>query len=208
MTFQEFLPIAKDVASVLSGLSAVVALVGVFVAWRGLKSWRRQLTGRTEYELARRLCRAVYQVRDEIRAVRNPVVFPGEAMLARQEAGIEGGTPLIVGEDIVAVYDSRWRQLVMATSNLEVESLEAEVLWGKDVIARLKPLKDCVAKLRTNLNRYIDAILDSHTSRLKSEIEEIKEIIHWHEPAEDRFTGEITDAIRNFEEFIRTYLKP
>jgi hypothetical protein len=130
-------------------------------------------------------------------------------MLARREAGIEDDTPHMIGEDIVAVYDSRWKQLVMATSNLEVESLEAEVLWGKDVIARLKPLRDCVAKLRTNLNRYIDARLDSRTWRLKSkEIEETEEIIHRYEPTEDKFSGEIDDAIRNFEEFIRTYLKP
>jgi hypothetical protein len=209
MTFTEILPIAKDVASVLSGLAAVAAFIGAFVAWRGLKSWRRQLTGRTEYELARRLCRAVYQVRQEIRIVRNPVIFPWEAMLARQEAGIEDGTPFMVGnKDIVAVYDSRWRQLVIAISNLEVESLEAEVLWGKDVIVRLKPLRDCVTKLRINLNRYIDARLDSRTWRLKlKEIEETKEIIHWHEPTEDKFSGEIADAIRNFEEFIRIYLK-
>jgi len=212
MIFPEILPIAKDIASVLSGLAAVAAFVGAFVAWRGLKSWRHQLTGRTEYELARRLCRAVYQVREEIRFVRNPAIIPSEATLARQEAGIEDETRFIGhNKDIVAVYDRRWRQLASAMSNLELESLEAEVLWGKDVIVRLKPLKDCVTKLRINLNRYIRARLDPTTwRRTPKEFEENEAIIYWisDEGSEDKFSGEIADAVRYFEEFIRTYLKP
>jgi len=43
------------------------------VAALGLQAWRTQLKDKTEYELARRVLRAVYQVRDSRQAVRNRV---------------------------------------------------------------------------------------------------------------------------------------
>jgi hypothetical protein len=69
----------KDVAT------AGAAIVAAVVAVLGLRAWRRQLRGQTQYELARRLLRAVYRVRDEIQGVRNPVIMASEFETARHE---------------------------------------------------------------------------------------------------------------------------
>ena len=38
--------------------------IGVFVPWQGLKTWRRQIHGQLNVELARQIARRVYLVRD------------------------------------------------------------------------------------------------------------------------------------------------
>ena len=91
----DFISIAKDITTGLA------ALIGAGVAIVGLRAWQHQLKGKTEYELARRLLRAVYRVRDEIHNVRNPAIMPGEFAVAIEEAGIESDDPskdLFTGE--------------------------------------------------------------------------------------------------------------
>lgn len=75
MSLQEWqgrISLIKDIVTIL------VALVGGGVAIYGLISWKRQLKGKTEYELARRVLRAVYRLRDAIRGIRNPLQSTGE----------------------------------------------------------------------------------------------------------------------------------
>jgi hypothetical protein len=47
-----------------SSIAAVVALLG-------LRTWKKQLKGRTDYELARRLLKSAYAVRDALQIVRH-----------------------------------------------------------------------------------------------------------------------------------------
>lgn len=217
MTITEKLSVAKDIASILSGLSglaAVAALIGATAAWRSLKSWRQQLTGRTQYELARRLLRCVYKVRDEIRSVRNPAIFPGEFVEASTEAGIEhdSSKPGFSHEQTRAVYHRRWRRLVDAISDFDVELLEAEVLWGQEITEQMLPLRQCINKLGININRLLDsgdpnihrrrALSRKHQEEMSAVIYEVST-----NPAEDEFTAEVNAAIDPIEKFIRPYLK-
>ena len=39
----------------------IAAIIGVVVAFVGLRTWRKQLKGNTEYELARRFLHSVYR---------------------------------------------------------------------------------------------------------------------------------------------------
>lgn len=215
MPWQQIISNTKDIASILSGAAAVAAFIAAFVAWKGLKSWRDQLTGRTEYELARRILRAVYQLRDAIQAVCNPAIFPSEFLQARDESGIQpdDSIPGTNAEDIQAVYNQRWKLITAAISDLGVESLEAEVLWGQEVVQHLKPLRhQCVSKLRMHLEHYISMRNDNPYQQPNLSAEEYQEthnIIYMtsNDPSKDAFTGEITQAVQSFENFIRSYLK-
>ncbi|OQY20711.1 MAG: hypothetical protein B6I35_10155, partial [Anaerolineaceae bacterium 4572_32.2] len=80
---QEYITLAKDVVTILA------ALVAATVAIMGLRTWRKQLRGKTEYELARRLLRSVYRVRDAIRIVRNPFISSAETVQSMREAESE-----------------------------------------------------------------------------------------------------------------------
>lgn len=62
---------------------------GAVIAGLGLKTWRRQLRGHTEYDLVRRLLRAAYSVRDQVASVRSPFIWEGEMKAALSEAGMD-----------------------------------------------------------------------------------------------------------------------
>ena len=83
MGVPEIVSLIKDISSIISGTILIV------IAIMGLQTWKRQLKGNTEYELARRFLSAVYKIRDAISYIRNPFVSAGEIASALQEANIE-----------------------------------------------------------------------------------------------------------------------
>lgn len=64
--------ILKDLA--LAGAAVVTAWVAVL----GLRKWREELRGKTDFEVARALARATYKVRDDLAACRMPLIRSSE----------------------------------------------------------------------------------------------------------------------------------
>lgn len=173
---RDYVALAKDI---VTGLSAVTAAT---VAVIGLKTWARQLRGKTEYDLARRLLTQIYRVRQRIQALRHPFVSSGETIQALQGVGadIEEFDPLDTGDQARAqraVYQRRWERLQEPLAELRVEAIEAKVLWGDVVDKRLQPLYDCVSDLFAAINSYLRR-LDStdRAQRSSRDLERLKEV--------------------------------
>lgn len=137
-TVQAWINVVKDMST------GGAACIGVYVAYRGLESWRRQLRGNTEYDLAKRALTHVYQLRDAFEHVRFP-------LMSYQEMPIDPAKP---GEDLsreerefrgfARAYEERWNKVVEASVRLEATLFEVEVLWGqsaKDAFTRLFELR-------------------------------------------------------------------
>ena len=204
--FVKFFQIMKDV------ILTFAAVVGALVAFFGLKTWQKQLKGRTEYELARRLLRAVYKVRDSVHMVRNPWIPEREVYESLKETGIEAERKNIDSRFISesAVYDTRWKKVTEALSDLKVETTEAEVLWGREINEQIKPLHDCVNKLALNIHLYLTQVKEGDGSGLdKKDKEEIFDTIYRLAdiPEKDPFAGKLQDAITQIELFVKPYLK-
>lgn len=137
----------QDLASIITALAAVAGLI---LAVMGFSTWRDQLRGRTDYELARRYLRAAYKVRDSIRFVRNPFITVEESNAALKEADLQNNNSDHKSTDRDtqrAVYAWRWKEVKEAVSDLKVELLEAEVSWGKEAIDTQKDLHACMIKI-------------------------------------------------------------
>ena len=65
----------KDIADVVQGLGVTAASAA---AVYGVVSWRRELKGRKEYELAEEALALFYEARDKIEAIRSPLSYEGE----------------------------------------------------------------------------------------------------------------------------------
>ena len=116
--FVKYFPIIKDT------LITFVAVGGFFIALFGLKTWRKELKGKAEYDLARRILKAVYKIRNSIRNVRNPTMSGAEipkSKEATKEAEIRG---------FIQAYQQRSVSLYEALADLDVAVLEAEELSG------------------------------------------------------------------------------
>ena len=144
---QPYLTALKDF---LTSLSLVVAGV---VAIAGLRTWRRQLKGTTEYELARRVVKAAYRLRDAIDKLRSPLITAAETASALKETGIEitAKDPNPHAAQSYAVYQVRWKPIADAFHDLELEALEAEALWGRTV-------RDTIMDLRRSVNKLFSAL--------------------------------------------------
>ncbi|MGD0653640.1 MAG: hypothetical protein ABSA16_04795 [Thermoguttaceae bacterium] len=65
LTIPEYITLAKDI------ILAISALAAAFIAWRGLATWRKELKGKSEYEIAKQVLKAVYKVREAFKIARN-----------------------------------------------------------------------------------------------------------------------------------------
>ena len=185
-----YYPLVKDIIYLL------IALGGVIVACMGLSTWRRQLKGNVEYETARRLYKAVLKVRDAMSYVRNPWIPLSEMESASAKH------PEADKTTNRAVYHVRWEKITEAMSELQSEELESEVLWGQEIVEKLKPLKLCVVELNNYVSQFLNPSL--RTSNYSSDM------IYEFEDAtgkKDKFTEEINAAVGAVGNFLKPKYK-
>src|SRR5690554_6636426 len=83
--------LTKDVVSIVGTIGALG--IGVL----GLYTWRRQLRGTSEYEIAKKAILGTYEVQQALQSVRNPMLY-----LSREE--VEAGRRL---EEEQRIYSDR-----------------------------------------------------------------------------------------------------
>lgn len=196
--------VAKDAAT---GLAAIGA---VWIGALGLRTWSAQLKGKTEYDLARRILRAVYEVRVRIGYVRNPFMSAGEIATAFEAAGIEDTGDGAHERASELVYAQRWNKLADAMSDLEVESLEAEVLWGPDVRQTISGLKRRAAELYVAIQRELRWKSGTGLGRVDPDgVEKNDRILYMTsiDPEQDEFAADVNRAVAEAEAVLRPHLK-
>ena len=184
------LEIIKDLVTVL-GIS-----IASYVAIVGLSAWKKQLKGKTDYELARRYLRSVYKVRDAVKDVRNPFIPIEEMSLALKESGLSETDFSDRGKYNRAVYSKRWKKVVEAGTDLNVELLEAEVSWGRGAFDAQKDFDNSIRKLFMNLKLF----LEGHA------LSEERDIIY-DMGEKDVFSKEINKGVQKIEEYLKPHLK-
>ena len=204
---REYVSMLSDIATGAAALTAAV------VAVVGLQTWKKQLTGKSEYDVARRLLRSVYQVRQAIRFVRNPFISAGETSQALRESDVEIEPKDWEFHEVSqqAVYASRWQRVQDALSALDVEAFEAEVLWGSDVTETLGPLRRCISQLGVHIQLHLTGQMRPHRGRVDPETaQRIRQVIHEtsDKSGQEGFTAELAQAVENVEKYIRPRLKP
>lgn len=189
------LPVAKDVITIAA------AVVGIIVAISGLDAWKKQLKGKTDYELARRYLRAVLKLRDALQSVRHPMITAGEFSQAKKVVKDDGESEDI--DENIAVYIVRWKLVTESLSDLQVESFEAQVSWGKEILRLEKPMKQLIRELNVHLMLSLDKNLEP-----KEKIESRKYIYNSGDDNNpDQYTRDLNGAIENIEKFLTKFLK-
>jgi hypothetical protein len=188
---------------------AAAAVAAAVIAWRGLKTWRDELRGRTEYDLARRVMHAVYRVREAIRFVRSPHMLSGEY------EGRPGRNPDAITSDSADVryaYQARWGKVSEAMVELDAVSLECEVLWGSSLSQARAELAKCLAELQVNVMKHLRASDNAgltFLSRKPMTAEELKanDAIIWEISDQDAFGDRVQAAVALFEDRMRLRLR-
>jgi predicted ATP-grasp superfamily ATP-dependent carboligase len=180
---------------ILQVINTLAVLIGTYVAIRGINAWKKQMRGSTDYQLARRYLKAAYKVREAIREARSSSIHVEEMVAANKENEMNTNN-LMDKKNTRAVYSVRWEKVRDAMIDLQVELMEAEVSWGKEVVSVNEILKKIANTLFVNIKMYLD-----HGTGYAD-----MSIISNYEP-EDKFSSEIDEAINKIEIFLRPHLK-
>lgn len=142
---------------------ALAALVAAYVAWAGLRTWRKQLVWTEGHNVAIQVIRATYLLRDALQSVRNPFMDVSEA------PGIGLGLPSEEAdrayiEAVQRAYDNRWKAVLDASRKLEEALLEAEVLWGRAARTAFQDIAVCRGRLLVALRQHLRWLRDKRAA--------------------------------------------
>ena len=169
----------------------------MYVALAGLHTWKRQILGKAEHELASRYLKDVYRLRKAVGTVRNPYIGLPEMQAAIKKAGYDPEDWRDNTKMNFAVYSQRWEEVREALLQLDVELLEAEVFWGKEAVNVLKPLRSAVNRLFSN----VQLLLDDH-SRAYSDDQLI-----YDGGEDDPFNIEVEKGIQQVVDFLSPHVR-
>jgi len=201
---QSYVTLIKDIVIILStAIAAVIAILG-------LQTWKKQLKGKTEYELAQKILRTTYQFREALAWVRYPIVFENEELGAAEEV-ISKNSPSAnktFGRKQRAIYERRWQKVREASIELDSFPIEAEAIWGQAAKQSFKPLLNCAGTLFSTLVVYLDRMEHAEVSYShEAKIKDHQIVFAAPDEKDNFFTDEITGAIRKIENFPKPYLK-
>ena len=111
-------------------------------------------------------------------------------------------------QGVEAAYRQRLRGVQDAFDDLDVEALEAEVVWGKDIADRLNPLRQQERTLMANVSRYLKSQQKRPRIRETSEnMDKIERVIYQGLADPDAFGEKTKQVIVGIEDFLKKYLK-
>ena len=202
--FAEIVGMLSDVAV---GMAAVVA---AYVAWRGLKTWKEQLSGTSEYELARRVLRALYTHRNAINGVRHPFMSV-EEMPEPEDAG-EMSREQVRHHGIAKAYQARWDRVMAARRELDAELLEAEVLWGAELGSRFKAIdaleRELFVAVGTHVQQNEPALHARRREALGRRAATRRDVLFGNfDDGPDPYLSEYVAAVRAIEDYLRPHLR-
>lgn len=131
------------------GISALATAV---VAILGINAWRRQLKGTTEYNLALKVLRAVYDVRESTLEARGRIMLPSETPEALMLNGAEEARVVANSR----AYERRLARVREARSHLLLVQQEALAVWGDPAKNALQDLFEAINDLFTTYDLYFD----------------------------------------------------
>lgn len=202
----ELLSITKDTVLIVTAIS------GVCVARKGLSTWNRQLKGGVEYDLTRRILKCTYKLREAIKGVRNPVIWGNEMLIPSESEASIMSKEQIRHFGLVSAYKKRLDIVMEVRADLQTEMLEAEALWGKDIIGKFDQLFKLQKELILSVHTSISARDPNNSAQsrdafqvLSSKQREILYDLSSENP--DEFTSDINRAIEEIELFLKPYLR-
>ncbi|HAS6177097.1 TPA: hypothetical protein I7155_22295 [Vibrio vulnificus] len=181
--------LTKDVVSIIGTFGALtVAVLGLF-------TWKRQLRGTSEYEVAKNAILKTYQVQQAIQAVRHP-------MLHLKKEEVEAGNQL---QEEQRIYNERLSALSNVWSELQTIRLESKAIWSEEAYTSFDDIQKCVNKINADIWLHFwlkgayagpGATVDRSPKRVAKNNEVV-----YYTSEEDPFSTQIAASVKRVEDF-------
>ena len=179
--------------------------LGVWVALQGLQTWRLQLKGSVEYEVAQNTLRCAYKTRQALEFLRDPFRWLNVSLT---------DTPQEKFNTERKDWNKRIDKFTEAYDELCVQQLESEIVFGDKVISSyVKELRDIFIDIRGELEGYLQH-LDPHNCYMKDD-EDLpnqgteqarRRNIVYRCSSHDPIDAHIADILEKIENYLKPYL--
>jgi len=140
--------------------------------------------------------KSVYKTREAIQYVRNPFIPVGEMERSLKESDYKDVSHLTDNEKTnLAVYDSRWKKVIEARAEMEVELLDAQASWGKAILLEQEDFDGLIRKVNATVTLF-----------LRDKWKEGQDEILYNTGKENSFNKELDIAIEKIEKYLKPYL--
>ena len=126
-------------------ITFVLTIAGIIIASKGLSTWKKQIKWNKENEISYNLNYSILKLRDAIKHVRNPAIWNSENYKAIQyfknKYPNRKDDENLEKNSSIYVYEMRWEEITNAYTEMESHLLAVEVLWGSEILNKIKPLR-------------------------------------------------------------------
>ena len=187
--------LTKDVFSIVGTIGALV--LGTI----GLTTWKRQLKGTSEYELAKKAILLTYEVQQLIQSVRNPLL-----QLKKEE--VEAGRRI---EEEQQIYDDRMQALYLKWAELQTIRLESKVIWSDEAHDSFNEIQQRIGDLRGAIWFHFwmkgayagpGATVDNSPER----VAENDKVVYFVSE-DDEFTLKVKSSVKQVEKFFKNKVR-
>lgn len=204
MNYDCWLPLVKDIVLIMTGV------VGSIVAILGLNTWRRQLHGQSEYDVARRLLKSLYLFREVMNNARHAFLeYSGSPDLPKEKLEKLSDKEkewYAIGQ----AFEKRWEPVAKAISELDADVLESEVFWGNEIKDKLKQISLLHAEWMVAIEEHMERTNPREPDKnyYGEEAKRNRAIMFGRsDRTKDKFLDRMLTAIEEIEIVLKPYIK-
>jgi hypothetical protein len=187
-----------EIVAILKDITLMAcAIVGAYVARKGLATWKRQLDGNARYTNAKNLIITIYELRSGVASVRVPLMefSPTENENDKKVAEWKG---------LCEAYQKRWERVTAPQDKLNVLLLECAAIHGEDFLElERKQLQIFLNELYLEIRKHLDC---RNPNRQASTHDNIKILFGMNDET-DEFFCRLARIIKQFEAKLRPHIQ-
>jgi hypothetical protein len=158
---------AEVVSSVSNTFVAAASVLVAAAALYGLFTWRRELTGKARFEVARKVALLSYEINAAFKWARSPYSPSAEAAARPKREDESSGEARVLDEWFLR--SNRTQTLREKLATLQAAGWEAEVIFGKtagqDISDSITKFRKCFGELASSVDSLFEARLRQAQSR-------------------------------------------
>jgi len=204
MSYIGWIPIAKDV------ILATAGVIGSIVAILGLNTWRRQLYGQSEYDLATRLLKNLYLFREVISNARHVFMQYSVVPDLPQEKLEQMTKEEKDWHSQMQAWEKRLEPVAKVRADLDTNVLESEVFWGTEIKDKMSKIYQLHGELFGAIQEHMLRTnpRDRDTTLTGEEIKRLKGIMYSiGDRTSDDFLDRMLKSIEEVENILKPYIR-
>ena len=196
------------VSDIVIGLSAIIVAIMAFV---GINKWRKELTGKAKFDVARNMMFLGFKLHEEFESARNLFTYSMEYTGRSRQENEPSDISQILDEWYARA--NRLKPLQEVLIKIQEASWEAQILLGKDSSNRVSEAiavyRDRFAELSSAIYSYFDTRRhEAATGQPYKDQDWLKKLHRMiYAPPEDDFSKQIDEATAKLESALQAYVK-